>query len=43
VKLAVVAFTSTGYSIAKQDDQLSMDFVGLDSSLPQALSMFVME
>lgn len=42
-RLAVVAFTGTQRSIADQADPLSMDFVGLDASLPQALSAFVAE
>ena len=42
-KLAVVAFTGTQRSIADQADPGSMDFVGMDSSLPQALSAFVSE
>lgn len=43
VRLAVVNFTATGRSIADQQDPLSMDFVGMDASLPQALSAFVTE
>jgi 60 kDa SS-A/Ro ribonucleoprotein len=42
-KLAVVAFTATGRSVADGGDPGSMDFVGLDASLPQALSAFVTE
>ena len=42
-KLAVVAFTATGRSIADKDDPGSMDFVGMDASLPQALTAFVTE
>jgi len=42
-KLAVVAFTATNRSIADQEDALSMDFVGLSSDLPKALSAFVDE
>lgn len=42
-KLAVVAFTATGNSIADKDDAGSMDFVGMDASLPQALAAFVNE
>jgi 60 kDa SS-A/Ro ribonucleoprotein len=42
-RLAVVNFTATGRSIADQTDPLSMDFVGMDASLPQALRAFVAE
>lgn len=42
-KLAVVAFTSTARSVADNTDPGSMDFVGMDSSLPQALASFVGE
>lgn len=42
-KLAVVAFTGTVRSIADNADPGSMDFVGLDASLPQALGAFVTE
>lgn len=42
-KLAVVAFTATERSIADNVDPGSMDFVGMDSSLPQALAAFVSE
>lgn len=40
-KLAVVAFTGTNRTVADGGDHNSMDFVGLDASLPQALSAFV--
>lgn len=40
-KLAVVATTATDYSIAEQDDPGMMDFVGFDTSVPQALAEFV--
>ena len=39
-KLAVVAFTGTQHSVADGADPGSMDFVGMDASLPQALSAF---
>lgn len=39
-KLAVVAFTGTQRSIADGADPGSMDFVGMDASLPQALGAF---
>ena len=39
-KLAVVAFTATQRSIVDGADAGSMDFVGMDASLPQALSAF---
>jgi 60 kDa SS-A/Ro ribonucleoprotein len=42
-KLAVCAFTPAHHSIADQNDFLSMDFVGLDASLPQALQSFIAE
>lgn len=42
-KLAVVAFTGNRHSVADQSDHGSMDFVGLDASLPQALAAFVVE
>lgn len=42
-KLAVVAFTSTRRSVADGADPGSMDFVGLDASLPAALAAFVRE
>lgn len=42
-KLAVVAFSGTQRSIADQSDPGSMDFVGMDSSLPQALAAFIAE
>lgn len=41
-KLAVVAFTGTQRSVADGADHGSMDFVGMDASLPQALSEFVL-
>lgn len=42
-KLAVVNFVSHGHSIADPTDAGSMDFVGMDASLPQALAAFVTE
>lgn len=39
-KLAVVAFSGTARSIGDQADPGSMDFVGMDASLPQALAAF---
>lgn len=42
-KLAVIAFTATGRSIADKADAGSMDFVGCDASLPLALRAFVTE
>lgn len=39
-KLAVVGFTATQRSIADGADPESMDFVGMDASLPQALAAF---
>jgi 60 kDa SS-A/Ro ribonucleoprotein len=42
-KLAVVAFSGTNRSVADGADPGSMDFVGLDASLPQALAAFVGE
>jgi 60 kDa SS-A/Ro ribonucleoprotein len=39
-KLAVVAFTGTNRSIADGGDPGSMDFVGMDAALPQALAAF---
>lgn len=41
-KLAVVAFTGTNRSIAESADFNSMDFVGMDASLPQLLSAFAL-
>jgi 60 kDa SS-A/Ro ribonucleoprotein len=43
VKLGVCGFTATERSVAKQDDMLSMDFVGLSADLPQAINTFVLE
>lgn len=40
-RLAVVAFTATDRSVGDPSDPLSMDFVGMDASLPQALAAFV--
>ena len=40
-KLAVIAFTSTGFSIADTNDSGMMDFVGFDSAVPQVLGMFM--
>jgi 60 kDa SS-A/Ro ribonucleoprotein len=42
-KLAVVAFTAHERTIADVADAGSMDFVGLDAALPQALAAFVRE
>lgn len=39
-KLACVGFTATQGSIADGDDPLSMNFVGLDASLPAAIAAF---
>lgn len=39
-KLAVVAMTSTGYSIADPNDPGMMDFVGFDTATPNAISEF---
>lgn len=39
-KLAVVAFTATNRTVRDTRDVNSLDFVGLDASLPQALSAF---
>lgn len=39
-KLAVVAFTATNRTVRDVTDPGSLDFVGLDASLPQALSAF---
>lgn len=39
-KLAVVAFTGTQRSIGDPSDMDSMDFIGMDASLPQALAAF---
>ncbi len=41
MKLGVVAFTATEGSIADPGDAGSMNFVGLDASLPQAVSAFL--
>jgi len=40
-KLAVVNFTATDRSIADPTDAGSMNFVGMDAALPQALSAFI--
>ncbi len=40
-KLAVVALTSNGFSIADPNDAGQMDFVGLSTDMPQVLSSFV--
>jgi 60 kDa SS-A/Ro ribonucleoprotein len=40
VKLAVVAMTATGTSIADPNDPSSMDIAGFDSNVPQVLSEF---
>ena len=42
-KLAVVAFTGHARTIADGADPGSMDFVGMDASLPQALAAFIAE
>lgn len=39
-KLSVVGMTSNGFSIADPEDAGMMDFVGLSSSTPQAISTF---
>lgn len=39
-RLAVLAFTSTGFTIADPRDAGMMDFVGLDASLPVLLAAF---
>lgn len=41
LKLGAVAFTATQGSVADPKDAGSMSFVGLDSSLPQAIAAFV--
>ena len=38
---AVVAFTSTGFSIADPSDGGMMDFIGADASMPAVLSSFI--
>jgi len=40
-KLGLVAFTATAHSVADPTDAGSMNFVGLDGSLPQAIAAFV--
>jgi len=40
-KLAVLAFESSGFSIADPDDNGMMDFSGIDSSIPILLSDFI--
>jgi 60 kDa SS-A/Ro ribonucleoprotein len=40
-QLAVVALTSTGFTIADPTDPLTMDFVGFSSDLPKALAAFM--
>jgi len=40
-KLAVVAMTSNGFSIADPNDPGMMDFVGFDTATPSAISAFV--
>lgn len=42
-KLAVVNFVAHGHTIRDVKDPGSMDFVGMDASLPQALAAFVTE
>lgn len=39
-RLIVVGMTSTGFSIARQDDPLSLDVVGFDSSAPKVMADF---
>jgi 60 kDa SS-A/Ro ribonucleoprotein len=41
MKLGMVAFTSTANTVADPTDAGSMNFVGLDASLPQAIAAFV--
>jgi 60 kDa SS-A/Ro ribonucleoprotein len=41
-KLAVIAMTSTGFSIADPSDPNMLDFVGFDANLPSALSQFAL-
>lgn len=43
LKLGLVAFTATEGSLADPQDPGSMNFVGLDASLPAAISAFVSE
>lgn len=43
VKAAAVAFTATRNSIVDERDPLCMNFVGMDASLPDALSVFMAE
>lgn len=40
-KLIVVAFTSTGFSIADPEDPRTLDVVGFDSAVPRIISDFV--
>ena len=40
-RLIVVGFTSTGFSIARQNDPLMLDVVGFDSATPGSISGFV--
>lgn len=40
-KLAVVAMTSTGFSLADPNDSGMLDIVGFDPSIPKILEMFV--
>lgn len=41
LKLGFVAFTATESSVVDPNDEGSMNFVGMDASLPQAVSAFV--
>ena len=40
-KLVVVGMTSTGFSIAPQDDSACLDVVGMDTATPQLISDFI--
>ena len=39
-RLAVAAFTSTGFSIADPNDPLNLDLVGFDTNMPSIISRF---
>jgi hypothetical protein len=41
LKLCFVAFTATESSVVDPNDDGCMNFVGMDASLPQAISAFV--
>lgn len=43
IKVGMVAFTATDRSVADPKDPHSMNFVGMDASLPAAISAFVSE